>query len=170
MFFDAFLMLIVFINYVGWSGAYINLATGVNPSWDNSYFGFTSIQIMIRVLNEQINSVDALKPSMLINYGQEVLNDITFNIPYFLNKVATGNLDILGIVKLIVSLLVQPLMLTLHILLMLGCILWYALNFASIIFFAFGGMFNVPMDNTLDWQQVQTGYNEMNRIIGRIMI
>lgn len=166
-FFTAFLWLMVFINYLGWSGAYINVLTsGQTNDWTNSYFGFESVSIMIRTLNESMNSFEFFSVSRFAEHGQDVLDAITGGLVKFITETANnGGTDILKILTFIVQILFQPAYFLATLVIFLGHILWYALQFVGIILLAFSGAFNVPFEDALTPPVVQGAYQVIQTII-----
>lgn len=150
-FFNMFLWLIVFINYLGWSGGYINvLASGNTTDWTNSYFGFQSVNMMVQALDKTMNSFEFFAIKNFAKHGQDVLDAITFGIVKFVTETGTsGGTDILKVLTLIVQILFQPAYFLGTLVIFLGHILWYALQFVAVLLMAFSGAFNVPFDNPL---------------------
>lgn len=159
IFFTWFGALIVFINFVGWSGAYVNVVSHNNVNWSNSYFGFESVSLMIRTLNISIDKISFLSVKNFSTHLNSLLDSLAFGIPSMLANIDEGGADILDILKIIGYVIGgQPLVLLANSCIVLAHILWYALNFVSILLLAFGGRFNVRFDSPITPSSVSTMY------------
>lgn len=145
--FSLFLSVVVLINYVGWSGAYISLLGTSRVGWTDSYFGFQSLRTMIGVLDYQYtHGAFTLSGfiTQLQNFGQTIL----FNVPALITKLAnTGSINFLDVGKVIFDLFYQPIILLLRGIIILAYLLSFVLEFVSILVMAMSGAFNVPLTN-----------------------
>lgn len=146
--FSSFLLTIVLINYVGWSGAYINLTTGSDINWTNSYFGFQSISAMGIAL-DRLFTESPFNIKDFIKLLNEIGQTITFNIPNLITKIINSDVGLLDIVKVVVDIFAQPILLTVRLLISLCYVIQFALNLIIVLLMAFSGSFNIPMDNVV---------------------
>lgn len=150
VFFSWFGALIVLINFVGWSGAYVNLAAGSEVNWTNSYFGFESIFNMLMTLDSSINAIEYLSIKNFPKHLADLLDTLAFGLPGMFDKIGTNNYDVVGIAKFIFNILgTQPLYLLADVCICTAHVIYYALNFIGVLVMAFGGRFNLPFDNPL---------------------
>lgn len=150
-FFDAFLWLIVFINFLGWSGGYINIGQGQSVNWTNSYFGFTSIRTMITALNSAMNTAygGIFKLSNFKRDFEQLGNVITFGAPKLIDAIISNKINLVEIGKLILTILGQPLLFLGYSVKVIAYIIHYVISFISVLFMALGGRFNMPFTQPL---------------------
>ena len=156
-FFDFLLLDIIFVNFLIWSGAYVDIVGGSTTDLSNSYFGFQSVQNMITAYGRIINGMDALKVSDFKHYLTELINCVLFGIPRVISELTnlgrgfTGDVSaVLSAIGIMLGLVfVQPVMVICWLFMCIICVLWYALSILTVIFMAFGGVFNVPFTSPL---------------------
>lgn len=153
--FELFIVYIVLGNFLGWSGGAVAM-TGYDVDWQNSYIGFESFSIAIadfdkyREINWYFTSV-----SNFLDWSKELIDTATFGIPGLIIKFANGSsLSALEWLVFFFKLLAQPIMVTLYVILLLGCILSYMFGFMLIVFRFVGGAYNLHSTDTIDvWNQ-----------------
>lgn len=168
VFFTWFGSLIVFINFVGWSGAYINVASGGNVNWTNSYFGFESVQTMIRALNITMNQIPYLSVKNFTSHLNDFLDSCAFGIPKLMQSIADGKKATLDAVLKVLLMFFggQPILLIFRLVVVLAHFVYYALNFVAIVVMALGGNFNIHFENPL----TPTDFIEQVRISVPILV
>lgn len=143
--FELILMLIVLINYLGWSGAYINIATGSGVDWSNSYFGFNSLWGFFYYIDYFMNLYDFLSVKAFIEHLNELQNTILFRLPLLYNVIMGAEFNVWDVLVSIGTILFQPLILIGWMILILIHVVWYALCVIGGLLAAFSGYYNVPM-------------------------
>lgn len=168
VFFTWFGALIVFINFVGWSGAYINIASGGSVNWTNSYFGFTSVQTMIKALNTSMNAIPKLSVAKFTDHLNDFLDSCAFGIPALMQSIAGGKKATLDAVLKVLLMVFggQPILMIFRLVVVFAHFVYYAVNFVAIVVMALGGNFNIPFDNPL----TPTDYLNNVRITVPIMV
>lgn len=143
--FDTFLWMFVLINYLGWSGGYINIVSFTEVNWTNSYFGLNSFWALLRGIDDSLNAWEFLSPKMFVQHLEDLLNTITFGLPKVLGLTISSGWDVINALDSVFNLLFQPIMMVIRSFVVIAHIVWYALCILFGLFNAFGGMYNIPM-------------------------
>lgn len=155
--FEMFLAYIVLGNFLGWSGGAIAITGYTDVDWQNSYIGFESFTSAINDFNFTHYNLafGVLDLNHFIDYLSKELNAITGGIPELITKVANGStLTAWDYLLFFLKLLIQPLIVTLYFILILGCIFVYILSFIVVFFRFVGGAYNCVATSTDDvWSQ-----------------
>lgn len=156
-FFGLFFILIIYINYVGWSGGYINYGIGWDNTtdyWTNGYFGFESFLSMINDFKYSLETGEVFNWSTFIDVNSRLLAWNT-RIPLMLeyieshdwNDVGKNILQILTLIGTFFgSLLIVPCYSIGAILYDVVALVWYLMTFMFSVFNAFLGRYNIPMN------------------------
>lgn len=164
--FDALLIYIVLVNFVGWSGGYVDILAGTTTAdWTNSYFGFSSLQFMMEDLNNSFKNSGSLSMSELTSAMSDLINTITFGVPKIIGWIQGGKINALDIFNLVLNLFAQPILLVVHSFRILGVLLWYFFLLLGALLKAFSGSYNVPLNDPLDWHSVVSEYNSFAPIV-----
>lgn len=146
-------MFIVLVNYLGWSGGYINIATGSGVDWNNSYFGFQSIWGFLKYLDMYMNSAEFLDVPHFISHLNELQNTILMRLPLIYNAIMGAEFNVWDVLYSIGSIIFQPIVLLIWVIVILVHLVWYALCIISSFLAAFSGYYNVPMSPLPDmWE------------------
>lgn len=160
-FFDFFLMEIIFINYLIWSGAFVDIVGGTNFDMSNTYFGFQSVQSMINAFGQVINGQPLFTVAKFQHYLNELVNQVLLGIPQlaidlgkYINGI--GNFtDVLRAIAVVFGMVfVRPVMVVLYLFMCLGCVFYYAYSLIAVLMLAMAGQFNTPFEIPLPTSQI----------------
>ena len=150
-FFDFFLMEIIFINYLIWSGAFVDIVGGTTQDLSNSYFGFQSVKSMIDSFGLIINAQPYFSIARFRYYLNQLVNHVMLGIPQLAIELGEyinglGNFaDLLKAIAVVFGMVfVRPVLVVLYLFMCLGCVLYYAFCLISVFFMAMAGLYNVP--------------------------
>lgn len=150
-------MFFILVNYLGWSGGYINIVSFSDVNWENSYFGLNSFWALLNNINTRFNSVPFLSYKMFLEHVEDFSNTVVFGLPKIINLSYEKTWNILEIVTLIVTILFQPILVVLQGSLLIVHVLWFALCILGGIFGAFSGYYNLPMSDMPDMDEFRSG-------------
>lgn len=146
-FFNFFLAGIILVNYVGWSGAYVNVINGATTYWNGSYFGWSSVYGFLAYLDELFNASDFLSIKMFSVHLQEFTNTALFNIPQALAESQGASVNSLSGLFVFLDVLFQPIIVIYRLLILVLHVVWYIWVLVNGVFQLFWGAFNMPMEN-----------------------
>ena len=150
VFFESLLMFIVLVNYLGWSGGYIDVVGGTSVDWSSSYFGFQSIQGMISFFDKAVNLTDFFSIKKFYDHLLTFQNIVTAGIPKIMSLASQGDIQSINPIdwlSAIFILLFQPFLFIGYTFIIFAHFVWYAICLIATILQAFGGYYNIPMDN-----------------------
>lgn len=157
--FDLFLTTIVFINYLIWSGAYADIATGTGGDLSNTYFGFQSLFLMVSSYDQVVNKFPLFSFQNFSLYLEGFTRYCLGGIPKFIKSLVQLSEDgfqfydiVQGFTYFLTAFLllyISPFIAIGYLLLIIACILYYAYCIIAVLMLAFAGTFNMPFDTPL---------------------
>lgn len=166
--FSICLAYILLINFLGWSGGYRDvIGMSTTADWNQSYFGFSSLQAMLNEFNYTMNNAGGFKINDLLDAGQELLECITFGVPKIISWFKGGAANAYDVYALVRNIFLQPVMITVYTIKLLAILLWWVFVILAIILKAAAGNYNVPFDNPLNWSDVVDSYDNIIRVFGQ---
>ena len=166
-FFDLLLLIMLFMNFLGWSSA-LSHGSFVQPLgyWGTHvvegetrvyYFGFESLFSMADYLNVFMDDpyLSAFNFGSLMSYFDLLINDMVGNIPLFVKTMSdmlnAQYIDVWKLIGTFVYSLISPFLFVGHSLMIAGVFLVYIFGLLTCFFCAISGMFNVYLVNPLDY-------------------
>lgn len=158
--FNVFLVYIVLANFVGWSGAYVDLVGSSGYEFNDSYFGFESLTMLADDFSYRINYIQVggrnlFNMNSFAYYLEKLVNVSFFGIPNVISKLENKSfLTALEGLTWFFTILFQPVIWSAYVILCVACILWWVLIGVLVMLSAFGGKYNIQFTNTDDvWNQ-----------------
>lgn len=153
--FNAVLIYILAINFLGWSGGYMDiLGQTTTSNWNGYYFGFQSLQAMLNDLNvifgDETNGSFTL--GVLRNNINSLIDTTFFGLPKVIGWIKGGNWNAMDIFTLVRHLFVQPIEVFIYTFLVVGHIVWYVFNVIGVVLKAFSGTYNIPFTDIPDYR------------------
>lgn len=146
--FNAFLVWVLLINYLGWSGGAINLTSVGQVYWTNSYFGFESLFGAIGHYNYLVNLVPFFSMTEFPKHLDWLLDTITFGIPSLHDALFNGNWgDGLTALYHFATIMFQPIMLGVNLTIVIGHLVNILFSFVQVFLMCITGSFNIPFEN-----------------------
>lgn len=165
--FNAFLIWVLLINFLGWSGGAINL-TGIDNynDWSTSYFGFESLFGAVKHYDYLVNLVPFFSWKEFPTHLDWLIDTICFGIPSLHDALFNGNWgDGLAALYHFATIMFQPIMLGIHLTIVLGHIVNILFALVQVFLMCLTGAFNVPfanMPSPTDYNVVQTIVDEVH--------
>lgn len=165
--FELFLIYIVFANFVGWSGSYLNV-TGYNYDWSNSYIGFQSLNTLVADFGEWIEGMkidgrSVVNMQTFIDQVARLLNAMTLGIPKLIVGITNNNFNFLLIGEFLFNFFASPLLVFAYSCTSIGIVLYWILGIIGCFLKFCGGAYNVQFHDTDDlWNQWSSVVDEWN--------